>query len=150
MSAQLITALQDCVSVMERDLNGLAVIQPELKQAREVLASLTTAPEWNGEGLPPVGLQVEWRSSVECDWARVTVRGYANGEAWIEPEKGQSFIVGNPAGFRPIRTPKQIAADEREKAARQMSELTQGAHNWMEAFGMLHDAGYRKVEGGAQ
>ncbi|WP_312381196.1 hypothetical protein [Pseudomonas oryzihabitans] len=37
MNQQLITALRDCVSVMERELNGLAVIQPELRQAREAL-----------------------------------------------------------------------------------------------------------------
>lgn len=37
--AQLVIALKDCVSVMERELNGLAVIQPELKQARAALAA---------------------------------------------------------------------------------------------------------------
>jgi len=46
--------------------------------------------------------------------------------------------------FRPIRTPEQIAAEEREKAAAAMSNATQGARNWAEAFRMLHDAGYRK------
>lgn len=35
--AGLITALKDCVAVMERELNGLAVIQPELIQARKAL-----------------------------------------------------------------------------------------------------------------
>lgn len=35
---QLTTALEDCVAVMERELNGLAVIQPELRQARTALA----------------------------------------------------------------------------------------------------------------
>jgi len=36
---QLVTALKDCISVMDRELNGLAVIQPELRQARAALAA---------------------------------------------------------------------------------------------------------------
>lgn len=35
---ELVSALRDCVHVMERELNGLAVIQPELRQARAVIA----------------------------------------------------------------------------------------------------------------
>lgn len=35
----LVAALKDCVSVMERELNGLAVIQPELRQSRAALAA---------------------------------------------------------------------------------------------------------------
>lgn len=34
----LLEALIDCVRVMQRDLNGLAVIQPELRQAIAALA----------------------------------------------------------------------------------------------------------------
>lgn len=32
-------ALLDCVSVMQRDLNGLAVIQPELRQAERAISA---------------------------------------------------------------------------------------------------------------
>ncbi|MRT30848.1 hypothetical protein [Herbaspirillum sp. CAH-3] len=35
----LVRALRDCVSVFEGDLDGLAVIQPELRQARAALAA---------------------------------------------------------------------------------------------------------------
>lgn len=38
---ELLTALIDCVHVMERELNGLAVIQPELRQARDAIAKAT-------------------------------------------------------------------------------------------------------------
>jgi hypothetical protein len=34
----LLAALLDCIAVMERDLNGLPVIQPELRQARAAIA----------------------------------------------------------------------------------------------------------------
>jgi hypothetical protein len=40
----LVTALKDCVSVMERELNGLAVIQPELRQARAALSAAGVTP----------------------------------------------------------------------------------------------------------
>lgn len=36
---ELLAALQDCVTVMEKDLAGLRVIQPELNQARAALAA---------------------------------------------------------------------------------------------------------------
>ncbi len=38
-SPTLETALQDCVAVMERELKGLAVIQPELRQAKQALGT---------------------------------------------------------------------------------------------------------------
>lgn len=37
----LLAALQDCVDVMERDLAGLKLIQPELTQARAAIAKAT-------------------------------------------------------------------------------------------------------------
>lgn len=40
--AQCVEALRACVSVMERDLAGLLVIQPELQQARAALAAVQT------------------------------------------------------------------------------------------------------------
>ncbi len=38
---ELLTALHDCVLVMERDLNGLTVIQTELQNARAAIAKAT-------------------------------------------------------------------------------------------------------------
>ncbi|HGT3101248.1 TPA: hypothetical protein ACM2X7_006433, partial [Pseudomonas aeruginosa] len=64
---------------------------------------------WDGHGLPPTGLLVEWKAGLDHEWRRVTVLAYANGDAWLQPEDGDSFIVGNPANFRRIRTPEQIA-----------------------------------------
>ena len=43
------------------------------------------------------------------------------------------------------RTPEQIAAEELKAAIDEMSEVTQGAHDWLQAFQKLHLAGYRKV-----
>lgn len=76
-------------------------------------------PEWNGEGLPPVGVECEWLASADHDWVAVTVLAYDGNDAWLKPSDGsQSFVVGNVAGFRPIRTE---AERKREAAAKEMA-----------------------------
>jgi hypothetical protein len=75
--------------------------------------------EWDGEGLPPVGTVCDVRQiTLPHEWNSATVLfvgeqrvfyRMANGEEMSRPIK---FLL-----FRPIRTPEQIAADEREKAA---------------------------------
>lgn len=106
---------------------------------------------WNGEGLPPVGLDCEWYCDSQLGWQKVVVLAYSGDSAWIQPEGRPSMIVGNPANFRPIRTPEQIAAEERASAVSAMladAGVTDSAWNedpetvvWAEA---LYDAGYRK------
>ncbi|EPM1620595.1 hypothetical protein L4P92_001755 [Pseudomonas aeruginosa] len=104
--------------------------------------------EWNGQGLPPTGLLVEWKAGLDHEWRRVTVLAYANGDAWLQPEDGDSFIVGNPANFRRIRTPEQIAAEEREKAVGDMAMSIQGVPYQYPTLYALYDAGYRRQEEG--
>ncbi|HEJ5892305.1 hypothetical protein [Pseudomonas sp. 17033095] len=101
---------------------------------------------WDGQGLPPVGLMAEWKAGLDHDWQRVTVLAYANGDAWLQPEDGGSFIVGNPANFRRIRTPEQIAAEEREKAVGDMAMSIQGVPYQYPTLYALFDAGYRRQE----
>jgi hypothetical protein len=51
--------------------------------------------------------------------------------------------------FRPIRTPEQIAAEEREKAIDAMNKLVgdiEKIPTWRDALAALYDAGYRKTE----
>ncbi|HCF3423355.1 TPA: hypothetical protein NIC12_004832 [Pseudomonas aeruginosa] len=102
--------------------------------------------EWNGQGLPPTGLLVEWKAGLDHEWRRVTVLAYANGDAWLQPEDGDSFIVGNPANFRRIRTPEQIAAEEREKAIEEMCFAEETLT--VKQAKALYDAGYRRQEEG--
>lgn len=69
-------------------------------------------PEWNGEGLPPVGVECEWLASADHDWVAVTVLAYDGNDAWLKPSDGsQSFVVGNVAGFRPLRTEAEKAME---------------------------------------
>ncbi|HBO3141226.1 TPA: hypothetical protein L4Q96_006887 [Pseudomonas aeruginosa] len=104
---------------------------------------------WDGQGLPPTGLLVEWKAGLDHEWRRVTVLAYANGDAWLQPEDGGSFIVGNPANFRRIRSPEQIAAEEREAGISDMQTITDGAGPTVYAkLSALYDAAYRRQEEG--
>ena len=109
-------------------------------------------PAWTGEGLPPVGTVCEaMLPSMNHQWAEAVV-------VWHHPEHEGSAVVVHGGGrltgwssaFRPIRTPEQIAAEERKQA---ISEMVYGAcecdpgDGTTTAFilcGLIYDAGYRK------
>lgn len=102
---------------------------------------------WNGTGLPPAGCEIEYRSPS---------RGWRPGE-YIGQFIGQMVIgcretgvIGYcpTEGVRPVRTPEQIAADERVKAVAEM--MTHVAHATPYDCDLLYRAGYRKVEGDKQ
>jgi hypothetical protein len=115
---------------------------------------------WNGEGLPPVGLRCEAaiphtsgpdneRSFI---WVEGSVIAYyeikGKAYAWFAEDDG--FYPPNVLEFRPVRTPEQIAADERSDAIKQMvlaimqntSGISRGEARC--CSNALHDAGYRK------
>ncbi len=119
--------------------------------------------EWSGEGLPPVGTVCEIAASTE--YLKIShpegtkVKVYAN----FTDDRGVELAAfvdapGKVAGvavarcFRPIRTPEQIAAEEREKAAKDMATLMTGHENHLGVWGcyvilgeILYDAGYRRL-----
>lgn len=129
------------------------IIDPTVfdESMQNLIARPVEPATWNGQGLPPVGLMVEWKAGLDHDWQRVTVLAYANGDAWFQPEDGPSFIVGNPANFRRIRTPEQLAAEEREKAINQMisdAGYVDPKIGTFVAMRNLYAAGYRRREEG--
>ena len=70
--------------------------------------------EWTGEGLPPVGTVCEFRVETD-DWRQCEVIAHKDDYAvcWIHCNK---ILASSGHAVRPIRTPEQIAADDREKA----------------------------------
>lgn len=106
---------------------------------------------WNGEGLPPIGTVCEIEMFSD-DIRTVEVLGYDGGEAWLRYRElhrnTNSFILGNPCGFRPIKTVEQIAAEEREKGVNEMlAALRQPpAISARYVCEELFDLGYRKFE----
>lgn len=101
---------------------------------------------WSGDGLPPVGTVCEDDAGNEV----VIVAHHVNGVHAIFAESLEAGLLyyGSAGEFRPIRTPEQIAAEEREKALDAMVNcsplLDKGwSRKVCEA---LYDNGYRKVE----
>ena len=106
-----------------------------------VLANRPT--EWSGEGLPPVGTEIEW---LDGEWVKVVVVGHYRGSVIaLDPSSPRNVYIGKKPDYRPIRTPEQIAAEERERAINyMMSYLGGDGDEIRNTFGRLYDAGYRK------
>ena len=76
-------------------------------------------PEWNGDGLPPVGIKCEHcpGGTTQHEWEVVTVAGVHENTStgfidyWLVRENGSSYIVGNPYRFRPLRTEAEKARE---------------------------------------
>jgi hypothetical protein len=110
----------------------------------------TTQPAaWNGEGLPPVGAACEAKSmarGVERDWFNATVL-YSSPYTVVLDDYQAGEFVAHPATmqFRPIRTPEQIAADEREAAVNRIYDILEGSKrpDLMSTCRALYDAGLR-------
>ncbi len=106
-----------------------------------------SSPAWNGEGLPPVGTSIEWFSPI-YGWIGGRVVGHDGSATVVVHNDGYTGCW--PHEIRPIRTPEQIAAEEREKAVQEM--LNRFAIYdiprvpWENLFQQIYDAGYRKVE----
>jgi len=115
------------------------------------------ANPWNGEGLPPVGTvcelrcktggwgeaEIKYQGRAICVWLWIRRDGNTDQVEWAEnPERME---------FRPILTPEQIAAEERETAINELAEHIAGymgrdepedLHRGMAEY--LHDNSYRK------
>lgn len=115
------------------------------ERALEIIQRPATQ-SWSGEGPPPVCEFVEflqdgfgWRQGMVicCDMGKVIVR------------HGEQHAVCLKGDVRPLRTPEQIAADEREAAIQEMRKvhnqsIIESDYRDVCPFSVLYDAGYRK------
>lgn len=101
---------------------------------------------WTGKGLPPVGTVCEWRDDDKGSWEKVRVCYLSKHTALLAFETADGDPEGayspNDCQFRPIRTPEQIAADERNAAEQALREIEQLYAEGGPAA--VYDAGYRK------
>ncbi|HHM4988857.1 TPA: hypothetical protein ACRL4Y_005503 [Pseudomonas aeruginosa] len=113
--------------------------------------------EWDGQGLPPVGTVCEWHgpnSDGPDGWVYTEskVVAYTDDGLFICMQKPSCWPVVqriDNCEFRPIRTPEQIAAEERETGISEMQTITDGAGPTVYAkLSALYDAGYRRQEEG--
>lgn len=100
------------------------------------------SPSWNGEGLPPVGIECEVMHGT-YGWIGAKVVGRVGSTTVIRTNDGYAGV--HPHEIRPIRTPEQIAADEREAAIKAIVGLIESADSRdMTIAEAIYNAGYRK------
>lgn len=118
--------------------------------------------QWDGTGLPPVGIECEylWIWSSRVEYVRVRVLSHDMGMAQFRVLSGGGInscrecnqrIENDLPMFRPIITPEQIAAEEREAAIASMLAVDEydpasalGMMSRHDFCGVLYDLGYRK------
>ncbi|WEX18909.1 hypothetical protein P2T68_16830 [Pseudomonas sp. G11] len=117
-------------------------------------------PEWAGEGLPPVGIEIEAMLPALGSARFWQIAKVVHGPLPESPGEILVFSLENTKPswvdqFRPIRTPEQIAAEERDLARTEILNAmtadgrTEGENeeNWqfrMQIVGEILDMGYRK------
>jgi len=124
---------------------------------------------WSGEGLPPVGLTVRIPEDMACgnefleqfEGLTVEIVGHTENDintplAIFRYKLDGSYhyhaLCGDNGNFEPIRTPEQIAADERDNRAHDLFRIAWPethswrdlSPHWQEAFYRLADSSYRK------
>ncbi|WP_225006409.1 hypothetical protein [Pseudomonas aeruginosa] len=120
---------------------------------REATFEARPQETWDGQGLPPVGTvcivephNTMWGFSSTSGYER-KILAYYGEYVWLgHAETPLETTRIDKVDFRPIRSPEQIAAEERKKAIEEMcfaeETLTVRQAN------ALYDAGYRRQEEG--
>lgn len=130
----------------DRGLDKRGVTHEMWEAERDKLASTA---EWDGEGLPPVGAKCEARAVTnisEFKWIEVNVEFISEKGVFLTSNELTGGCIGLPGKhveFRPIRTPEQIAAQEREQA---ITDLMQTTCIRRGEAARIYEAGYRKQE----
>ncbi|HHM9318326.1 TPA: hypothetical protein ACRNS5_004217 [Pseudomonas aeruginosa] len=115
---------------------------------REATFEARPQEQWDGQGLPPVGTVCEIKHR-DIGWVRCEIvahKSFSCGDlthaiAWIDEN---TLDQSQGVRFRPIRTPEQIAAEEREKAIEEMCFAEETLT--VKQAKVLYEAGYRRQE----
>ncbi|MBP3933560.1 MAG: hypothetical protein J6D44_06780 [Pseudomonas sp.] len=101
--------------------------------------------EWDGEGYPPIGLFCEYRGTESGIWSGCEIVATRN-NAWIVLGDGYETDFVTLESLRPRRTAEQVAAEERDKAIKEMMQhgVDAGDSTIEYSCAALYDAGYRK------
>lgn len=121
-------------------------------KGRKLTLSDLRSPEWDGNGLPPVGVECELYRKTDNSWLKGNVIGHDVDEysdnkelmavAWI-PSLGEYLGFSK---FRPIKTESQREREELEEVVRSSYYQKIGAENEISKItDALIKAGYKKV-----
>ncbi len=126
------------------------IIDPTVfdESMQNLIARPAEPATWNGKGLPPVGTVCEYRHMIWPEYRSCEIR-YISEESLVAYDDAQEqFYRTCDMLFRPLPTPEQIAAEEREKAVGDMAMSIQGVPYQYPTLYALFDAGYRRQEEG--
>lgn len=148
---------------MADDWSRVFVYREEWQAAADALKA-ESAPAWVGLGLPPIGSDVE----VFADYSHpsfdrfigrqvhIVAHDVINGDPVAvfrmpvidgDQQSDQDYHAMVAGSFRQIRTPEQIAAEERDRSIGEMREIWNfAASSGADPFIALYAAGYRKFE----
>ncbi|MFG3926433.1 hypothetical protein ACGEMM_17720 [Pseudomonas aeruginosa] len=102
--------------------------------------------EWDGQGLPPVGTVCEYRHMIWPEYRPCEIR-YISEESLVAYDDAQEQVYRTcDMLFRPVRSPEQIAAEERAKAIEEMCFAVETLT--VKQAKALYEAGYRRQEEG--
>ena len=99
--------------------------------------------EWSGKGLPPIGVDCEWKGVTRNGWIPVSIIAHAkdDGSLVAIAQAENEVILGASDRFRRGRTTDQIAAEKRDAAIKEMQRLVGSCNTF--PFADLYDYGYR-------
>ncbi|ENM3028930.1 hypothetical protein AB7A55_004952 [Pseudomonas aeruginosa] len=123
-------------------ING--ILTCDVSAEREATFEARPQEAWDGQGLPPVGAKC---LTDRNDFLReVTILCHGKTRTFVFDHVSQEEIclVLKDRVFLPIRTPEQIAAEEREKAIEEMCFAEETLT--VKQAKALYDAGYRRQE----
>lgn len=102
---------------------------------------------WGSEGLPPIGTVCEYTTSLASnEWHKCEVVAHYNESVVALDTSNLLPVFMHPMMFRPIKTPEQIAEEEREKTIEDMFEIVMTGTSIRHGVEALYDEGYRKTE----
>ena len=119
----------------------------------KIVESRPVKQPWNGEGFPPVGVEVELRYP-QGQWLKVVVLYYDDAITLIKRTTGTNKyrIINhiNSAEFRPIRTEEEKAIEHLAlilaKDHEDITDLVKDHRMFVSAAKSIYKAGYRKQE----
>ena len=109
----------------------------------ETYIPIQAEPEWTGEGLPPIGVDCEWKGITRNGWIPVSIIAHAkdDGSLVAIAQAENEVILGASDRFRRGRTTEQIAAEKRDADIKEMQRLVGSCNTF--PFAELYDYGYR-------
>jgi hypothetical protein len=115
----------------------------------EIIADRPKVEPWNGEVLPPVGVPIEYRRRYAPNgvWHQTQIN-FLSGQHVIYCDSDGEEVRDNPSDieFRPIRTPEQIAAEERKVGIQALLDTFNSNFEGhvLDGLSAIWDDGYRK------